>query len=363
MIDSNVTAGVPFRRHRAWFEVLGIFLSLCAAFALMLALVETLWFFFTDTFLDTWLDFIWCWERAFIAVAALLASQTLLTRRLPRRLTLRWPALTLVIAASGTLGFLAEDSLTFLVSGSWLAPGEQPYMLHTMLVLATLVGILGEYRWRSVRAAEQLHEAELNRIRLQGELAAGRLQVLQAQIEPHFLFNSLANVRRLLRVDGEAGRAMLFDLMRYLESALPRMRDDRSTLGREVELVRAFLAVYQIRMGSRLQVHVDVPNELCHYAVPPMMLLTLIENALKHGLEPLVEGGSIDIDARETDGRLVMRVADTGRGLVPGSGSGTGLSNIRARLKAVYGAAADVSLRLNQPRGVVSEIYLPAALE
>ena len=114
--------------------------------------------------------------------------------------------------------------------------------------------MLGEYRWRSLRAAALLHEAELNRIRLQSELAAGRLQVLQAQIEPHFLFNSLANVRRLLRIDGDAGRAMLADLMRYLESALPRMRDDSSTLAREAELIRAFLAVHQVRMGPRLQV-------------------------------------------------------------------------------------------------------------
>ena len=359
MLASNVIAIEPFRRHRAWFEVLGAFLSLCAAFALTLALVETLWFFFTDPFLDAWLDFVWCWERAFVAVAAVLATLALLTLRLPQRLAVRWPALALAIAASGVLGFLAEDGLTLAVSGAPLSAGERPYMLHTMLVLATLVGVLGEYRWRSVRAAQQLHEAELNRIRLEGELAAGRLQVLQAQIEPHFLFNSLANVRRLLRVDGEAGRAMLADLMRYLESALPRMRDDRSTLGREAELVRSFLAVYQIRMGPRLHVRIDVPAVLRERAVPPMMLLTLIENALKHGIEPLVEGGVIHVEAREADGRLVLKVADTGCGLTPGSGGGTGLANIRARLKAVYGTTASLSLRLNTPRGVVAEIHLP----
>ena len=124
-------------------------------------------------------------------------------------------------------------------------------------------------------------------------------------------------------------------------------------------MIRAFLAVYQVRMGHRLQVHIDVPAELGARVVPPMMLLTLIENALKHGLGPLPEGGAISIAAAEAGGRLVLRVADTGNGLVAGSGGGTGLANIRARLKAMHGAAARLSLRLNEPRGVVAEIELP----
>jgi signal transduction histidine kinase len=358
-VDSVMTS-VPFQRHRSWLEMLAILSALCAALAAMLALVETVWFFFTDPFLDAWRDFAWCWLRAFVAVVTLLATLALFTRWLPQRQSLRWPGLTLAIGAAGALAWAAEDALTLLVSGEHLAAGERPYMLHTMFVLAALVGGLGEYRRRSLRAAALLHEAELNRIRLQSELAAGRLQVLQAQIEPHFLFNSLANVRRLLRTDGDAGRAMLADLMRYLESALPRMRDDSSTLARETELIRAFLAVHQVRMGRRLQVHIDVPPQLGSRAVPPMMLLTLIENALKHGLGPLPEGGAISVSAVEADGRLVLQVSDTGGGLVAGAGGGSGLANIRARLKAMYGATAGLSLRLNDPRGVVAEIDLPA---
>ena len=353
-------ASIPFRRHRSSFENIAILLSVSAALALMLASFESLWFFFTDPFPEAWQGFVWCVERAFAAVVALLSTLALATLVLPQRRALRWPALALAIAASAALGWLAEDGLTRLVSGAPISDGERPYMLHTMFVLALLLGVLGEYRWASLRAAARLHEAELNRIRLQGELAAGRLQVLQAQIEPHFLFNSLANVRRLLRIDADAGRAMLADLMRYLESALPRMRDDTSTLARETELVRAFLAIHQVRMGQRLQVHIDVPSRLGDRVVPPMMMLTLIENALKHGLGPLPEGGAIAVAAGEAHGRLVLSVADTGRGLVAGSGGGTGLANIRARLNAMYGAAAGLSLRLNEPRGVVAEIELPA---
>jgi len=352
-------ARVPFQRHRAWFENLAILLALCFVIATALASFESLWFFFLEPFADAWLEFAWCLVRAFAAVAALLTTLLLASRWLPQQRVARPIALAAAIVGAAAMGWFAEDGLTLLLSGEPISEGERPYMIHTMLVLALLVGVLAEYRWASRRAAAALHQAELNRIRLQGELAAGRLQVLQAQIEPHFLFNSLANVRRLLRTDGDAGHAMLADLMRYLESALPRLREDSSTLAREVELVRAFLAVHQVRMGSRLAVCIDVPERLGPCVVPPMMLLTLIENALKHGLAPLPEGGLIRVAASESGGQLVLQVADTGRGLVTGAGGGTGLANIRSRLKAMYGTAASLSLHRNQPRGMKAEIDLP----
>jgi len=354
-------ASVPFQRHRSWIETFGILLALCVVLTSMLALIGSVWSFILQPFSEVWPEFTLYWQQNFVAVAAVLLILAPLPRWLPQRRSLRWPLLALAIAAAGALGWFAEDGWTLLATGERIPDNrERPHMVHTIFVLAAFVCCLGEYRWRSLGAAAALHEAELNRIRLQGELAAGRLQVLEAQIEPHFLFNSLANVRRLLRVDGEAGRAMLADLMRYLESALPRMRDDSSTLAREAELIRAFLAVHQVRMGGRLEVRIHMPTELGGRVVPPMMLLTLIENALKHGLAPLPEGGAISVSAAEAEGVLVLGVADTGRGLVAGSGGGTGLANIRARLKAMYGAAAGLSLRLNEPHGVVAEIKLPA---
>ena len=352
-------ASPSFQKHRAWFEKLAALLVLCAVMALMLSSFESVWFFFLEPLEDAWPEFEWCLLRAFVAVVALFSVLVLASRWLPKPRLLRWPVLALVIVGAAAAGWLAEDGLTWLLSGEPISDVERPYMVHTMVVLALLAGVLREYRWASLNAAAALHEAELNRIRLQSELTAGRLLVLQAQIEPHFLFNSLANLRRLLRTDAQGGHAMLADLMRYLESALPRMREDNSTLEREAELIQAFLAVYRVRMGARLEVHIDVPAGLRARVVPPMMLLTLIENALKHGLGPLPEGGSITVEVRQVDGRLLMRVADTGRGLVPGSGAGTGLANIRSRLKAMYGTAASLSLRHNQPRGLVAEIDLP----
>jgi LytS/YehU family sensor histidine kinase len=192
-------------------------------------------------------------------------------------------------------------------------------------------------------------------------MAEARLQVMQAQVEPHFLFNTLANVRRLHEKDPEAGRRMLENLMRYLEVALPRMRDDVSTLGRDAELIDAFLRIHQIRMGPRLGFSVEVPKDLRPRPVPPMMLLTLTENAIKHGLNPSLEGGRIRVMARTDDERLILSVADTGVGFGSGSGAGTGLANIRARLAAQFGDRAVLTLHNNELGGVTATIALPLA--
>ncbi|MES2046954.1 MAG: histidine kinase [Pseudomonadota bacterium] len=230
------------------------------------------------------------------------------------------------------------------------------------VVLSALFLTLREFTGRNDKAARALHEAQLQQIVLEREVIQARLQVLHAQIEPHFLFNSLANVRCLMRSDAATSHALLSDLLRYLEEALPRFREERTTLGSEVELVRAFLAVHQVRMGQRLCVEFDVPAALQQQQVPPLTLLTLVENALKHGLQPLPEGGTIRVAARSAGGMIALTVSDTGCGMGCGSGAGTGLVNLRARLKAMYGALASLSLRINEPRGVIATIALPEAM-
>jgi LytS/YehU family sensor histidine kinase len=191
------------------------------------------------------------------------------------------------------------------------------------------------------------------------ESAEARLQMLEAQIEPHFLFNTLAHVRRLLETDPPAGAAMLHDLQAYLSIALPRMREPRSTLSREVEHVAAYLGIQQIRMGERLAYAFDVPASLGDARMPPLMLLTLVENAVKHGLTPARDGGRVDVRARVVRGRLHVAVADTGGGFTRSHGVGTGLANTRARLASAYGAGASLVLSLNAPHGVVAALELP----
>ena len=219
--------------------------------------------------------------------------------------------------------------------------------------------------WLFLRAEEQnraaLQRAELARIGLDRQMTEARLQVLQAQIEPHFLFNTLAHIRLLYQTDPALATGMLDNLMRYLAIALPRMREVDSTLGREIDLVEAYLGVQQIRMGRRLAFKIDVDDSLRALPVPAMMLLTLAENAIKHGVSPLPEGGSITIAAALHSDRLTLEVADTGRGFEPnaGAGTGTGLANVRARLAALYGTDAMLSLMPNQPRGLRIRFGVP----
>jgi hypothetical protein len=301
------------------------------------------------------------WLQAFAGIAPMVLVLAIVPPRLPEAPWPRWLLLVPTIAGAAWIGWLVQGRVQDGCGCEVPTSASAMAMQHWLVVVAALIALLGEYRRAFARAADSLHEAEIERLRLQSELASGRLQVLQAQIEPHFLFNSLANVRRLLRTDGTAGRAMLADLLRYLESALPRLREDRPTLEREIEIVRAFLGVHQVRMGRRLQVEFDVPQALGERIVPPMMLLTLVENALKHGLQPLLEGGSIRIAASSDPANLRVQVTDTGRGFGTSLGAGTGLANIRARLRSMYGAAAQLSLRVNEPRGVVATIELPVA--
>jgi LytS/YehU family sensor histidine kinase len=242
-------------------------------------------------------------------------------------------------------------------------PGFLPEWLGQIgvryLVIAALVAAFGEAQRRSLLATQAVHDERLRGIALQSQLSEARLHMLQAQIEPHFLFNSLANVRRLTRLNPAAGAEMLAELTRYFEATLPRLRADESTLEREAELARAFLAVHQIRMAERLAVEFAIPPDLAGIRFPPMMLLTLVENALKHALGPLPEGGCIRIEASRAGGAVLVSVADNGRGLVPGQGKGSGLANIRARLRSSYGPEGQLTLRVNEPRGVVASIHLP----
>jgi len=219
------------------------------------------------------------------------------------------------------------------------------------------------YREQKARAAAEAHRAEAERQRIEKQMVVAQLKTMQAQVEPHFLFNTLATVRHLVEVDpAQAGR-MLDSLIAYLRAALPQMREAGTTVGREFALARAYLEVLQVRMGPRLAFSLTLPPELADRPMPPMMLISLVENAIKHGLEPVEEGGRIDLAARETGGELQVQVANTGASLDPAARGGTGLSNIRERLAALYGASARLVIEEQRPRGVIARIEIPAAAD
>ena len=224
--------------------------------------------------------------------------------------------------------------------------------------MLTLVAELYRRERTSTAAAQQ---TELDSVALEREGMSARLQVLQAQIEPHFLFNTLANVRRLYEEDRAAGRAMLEKLMRYLEVALPRVRHGDALLAHEFELVEAYLHIQRIRMGHRLSFTMDVAPGLTDHPVPPMLLLTLVENAVKHGLNASPGGGRIRVTAHAERDRLLLTVADTGVGFSSASGPGLGLANVSARLAAQFGDSASLVLGNNELGGATATITLPLA--
>ncbi|MGE5665572.1 MAG: sensor histidine kinase [Betaproteobacteria bacterium] len=194
---------------------------------------------------------------------------------------------------------------------------------------------------------------------LKRQLAEAELKMMQAQVEPHFLFNTLASVDYLIETDPPRASQMQKNLIAYLRAALPEMREGSTTLGKEVALCRAYLEILKVRMDERLQTAINVPQGLLNAQFPPMMLQSLVENSIKHGLEPKPEGGSVTIAADVANGRLRVRVADTGLGFTHGAASGVGLSNIRERLKQLYGGDASFVVEANAHGGTIATIEVP----
>ncbi len=195
------------------------------------------------------------------------------------------------------------------------------------------------------------------------ELTEAKLHLLHAQVEPHFLYNTLASAQLLTRSDPARAEAMLGHLIQYLRRSLPSAEDEMSSVGAELERALAYLEILKIRMGDRLAVQVDVPEALRATPLPAMMLQTLVENAIKHGLEPRTGGGTIWIRAHRDDGLVAVTVADDGEGFnSKTSGTGIGLKNVRERLRLRYAGAATLSVIANFPSGVAATLNVPASV-
>jgi len=204
--------------------------------------------------------------------------------------------------------------------------------------------------------------ATADRETLQRQVVEARLQLLQAQVEPHFLFNTLAAVEYLIETAPARAAQMQRHLIEYLRAALPRMRQQSATLGQEVELCASYLKIMQMRMEERLQFDVAVPVGLSSASFPPMMIQSLVENAIQHGLEPKPEGGSVHLRAEVRDGKLCVTVEDSGMGFSKDAGAGIGLANIRERLQQLFGATGALTIEPNQPSGTRATITVPYAV-
>jgi signal transduction histidine kinase len=229
-------------------------------------------------------------------------------------------------------------------------------IILALIMLKIVLGSRNRAESRARQASEMAAEEGLRR-----QLAEAQLMAMQAQVEPHFLFNTLASVEFLIETDPPRAAHMQRNLIAYLRAALPQMRAASSRLGRELDQCRAYLEILKVRMDERLEYSIEAPAGLHSADFPPLMLQSLVENAVRHGLEPKPEGGRLDIRASIEDGRLQVVVSDTGNGLQSAGqgGTGLGLANLRARLAALYGPAGELILAARPGGGVLASVRVP----
>ena len=229
-------------------------------------------------------------------------------------------------------------------------------LIVTSIIAKVLLGGKRKAETRARAASATAAEEGLKR-----QLAEAQLKMMQAQVEPHFLFNTLASVDYLIETDPARASTMQKNLIQYLRAALPQMREGSTTLGKELALVRSYLEILKVRMEDRLLFAITVPQGLMSAQFPPMVLQSLVENAIKHALEPKPEGGSITVTADIANGNLRVTVADTGLGFGAAGkpGTGVGLANLRERLAALYSGRAKFTIEANSPSGTIATIEVP----
>ncbi|MDH5331874.1 MAG: histidine kinase [Aquincola sp.] len=273
----------------------------------------------------------------------------------------RWMAQVLAVALAGPLATLFVYVLS--TGGNLQEMFGNPARVMgigliggSALVLGLIITLGALYRERDAQANAQALQFALERETLQRQTADAKLAVLQSQIEPHFLFNTLANVQALVEGGSPRAAPVLASLIAYLRAAMPQLQDGAPTLGREEQLVRAYLDLMHMRMPDRLHYAIEVEPALRNLTLPPMTLLTLVENAVRHGIDPSEAGGHIEVGARREVGSVRLWVADSGGGIDETKPPGIGLANLRERLAATFGGRATLTLHAVEPHGVRAEI-------
>jgi LytS/YehU family sensor histidine kinase len=235
------------------------------------------------------------------------------------------------------------------------------HLTFAAVLLAPWTALAAVVRQKEAFARDQKLAFALERSELERQALDARLHLLQAQVAPHFLFNTLANVQALVEAGSPHASAVLRSLTAYLRAAVPLLHESAATIERELQLVRPYLELMQMRMPDRLQYAMHVDQGALNVRCPPTTVLTLVENAVRHGIDPSEEGGRIDIDIERRGERCVVRVTDTGAGLhESANGLGTGLTTLRQRLQLIFGDAAQLRLTSGAPRGVAVEVDIPA---
>lgn len=313
---------------------------------------------FVTSFLSVWA------RTVFVGLMLLLAFDV--AGHWPQRWLPRWVVQLVAIGLAAPVATL----LAYL----WMAGGNPARVLQhegllsgfiwitvCSLVIGLLLALGALYRERDGQARAQELAFALERSTLEKQALDARLRLLHAQIEPHFLFNTLANVQQLVEAGSPRAGPVLQSLIAYLRAAVPTLGDGQATLGTEMTLVRAYLELMRMRMPDRLQFSVDAPAHLAGLRFPPMALLTLVENAVRHGIDPSETGGTIRVEAHARGDVVEVSVTDTGVGMPETAAPGTGLSNLRERLRAFFGDAAQLQMLDQPPHGLRAVIVVPRA--
>jgi LytS/YehU family sensor histidine kinase len=258
----------------------------------------------------------------------------------------------------------SRDSGQPVVHTRLVKAGESlPQLAFFFIVASAILKITYKGRMQAeVKAAAATETAESEQLKRQ--VVEARMAAMQAQVEPHFLFNTLASIDHLIETDPPRASQMQKNLIALLRASMPTMRENHPSahnLGREMAVIRPYLEILKVRMEDRLQTEINVPDGLLSADFPSMMIQSLVENAIKHGLEPKAEGGLLSVRAEIVHGKLAVTVADTGLGFgkAATAGTGVGLNNIRERLQLLYGSKASVTVTENSPSGTLVTLTVP----
>ncbi|MBI5275645.1 MAG: histidine kinase [Burkholderiales bacterium] len=302
-------------------------------------------------------------ETLFVGVVLLLAFRA--ASAWSRTWMPRWVAQLVAVLIAAAFAPLVVQLVTtsgdfsaFLASRSHV----RGYILVTFYaaIIGSVLALGALFRERDAALRARELQFALEREMLERQAADARLHLMTAQIQPHFLLNTLANVQELVESGSPRAVPLFRSLIGYLRVAVPQLQQDHALLGDEERLVRAYLELMQMRMPDRLTFRIDVDPALQMLRFPPMALLTLVENSIRHGVDPSVEPSVVEVHARrEDDGTLHLWVADTGAGMSETAGEGTGLANLRARLKAFFGEGARLELSEQAPHGLRADLRLP----
>jgi signal transduction histidine kinase len=264
-------------------------------------------------------------------------------------------ALLAAVGTSGGVLWISDQAPAVVMEK---LPRALAMILGVGLAVAVPMITIGILRNRQHEVLTEQLQRDAERDRMARELAESQLRLLRAQIEPHFLFNTLGAVQQLAGHGAPRAAELTANLIAFLRASMSEMRSEQVRLDAEFGLVEAYLKVMQFRLGQRLRFTLALAGALAPVQVPSMILLTLVENAIKHGIEPSLPGGELAVSAALCDGVIRIRVQDSGVGMGAASGAGTGLDNVRRRLQLAYGDAAGLALHDADP-GVVADIAIP----